>query len=965
MPGFRSRPTPSKMPSLPPGDSFPWHLQPIQDTLDTFSTSPRTGLSVDAVAQQQTRYGPNQLPQAQAPSRLTVLGRQFANPLIAILLVASGISLLIGEPAEALFIFAIVLFNTSFGAVQEYRAERHAAALQTMIKTTTAVIRAGREHLIDAEALVPGDLVLIGSGQKVPADLRLINAQALRLDEALLTGESQAVEKQTRPLQPDPPDASDVPLAERTNMAYAGSMVASGRGRGIVVATGLRTEVGRIAATMAGQSETETPLMIRMADFSKKIAMLVVIVAVLMGLIAFWQGYPPSYVFMLAVALAVAAIPEGLPVGMTVTLSIGSRRMARRHVIVRRLMAVEGLGSCTYIASDKTGTLTLNRQTVKRIWLPDGQSFEVSGDGYHGRGSVQRHLAHDEASASEPFSSTTHDQLIALAQVGLLCNEATLTPPVDTGTHGDHAAPGDWAHEGDPVDIALLSLAYKLSLDVAEQRQRHAVVADIPYESERALAAKFYRVSGETTGPSPSNAWLRVAVKGSPEKLLPLCRHAATPTDQPPSPSRIEAEALRLAEQGYRVLALATGEIRAEAIPRHPNETHLPCLTLLGLVGMIDPLRSEAPAAIAACQQAGVRVAMITGDHPATALALARQLGIAHNDNDVMIGPELARLEASAPQQLLEPMQHVTVFARVAPLQKLSIVQHLKQLGHYVAVTGDGVNDTPALRAAHIGVAMGSGSDMAKDTATIVITDDNFASIQAGLEEGRFAYANVRKVVFLLISAGVARVVLVALAVLINLPLPLFAAQLLWLNVVANGIQDIALAFEQGEPEAVSRPPNDPDHGIFDRMMIAQNIVAILTMGLISLGMWGWWLGVEGRSVPEARNLMLLLMVLMQNFHAFNARSEYRSVFQVPLRNNPVLVLGVLGSLGIHVAAMYTPIMQQVLHIQPIPWQEWILLVPTAALIVVSMECFKAYQRRRHPTELRPWTPTHRLSPSP
>jgi magnesium-transporting ATPase (P-type) len=643
----------------------------------------------------------------------------------------------LGDFTDAGFVLAVVLLNAGLGASQEWRAERSAAGLQQLLGVRARVRRDGDERSTEAEELVPGDVVRLESGNRVPADLRLLEVNDLGIDESLLTGESLAVAKTLAPL------SASLPVAERKNLAFAGSTVTSGRGLGLVVATGLSTEVGKIAASVTTAETTKPPLVQRMERFARQVSVVVLVACAFLALVALSKGMPWLDVFFLAVALAVSAIPEGLPVAMTVALSIATRRMAKRNVIVRKLTAVEGLGSCTFIASDKTGTLTVNRQSARIVVLPTGARFFASGEGYTGDGDIT-------AEEGGPVPAEARPLLERLARAGILCNEAQL------------ARAGDgWTHAGDAVDVALLALGHKIGLDPAAVRGALTITGEIPFESERSYAATFYGEDGRE----------KVAVKGALEVLLPRCRTMLTLTGlEALDGARVEAQAVALSQGGHRFLAVAEGETEGRGSAGPPGEDDLPPLTLLGLVGLIDPPRPEAREAVAKCRQAGIEVAMVTGDHSLTALAIARELGIAGEDGRVVTGRELEALGDPASPAFIQAARSASVFARVAPLQKLHIVEALQHAGHFVAVTGDGVNDAPALRKANIGVAMGSGTDVTKDTAALIITDDNFASIEAGVEEGRFAYDNIRKVTYLLISAGAAEVLLFVLSLLSGLP---------------------------------------------------------------------------------------------------------------------------------------------------------------------------------------------------
>ncbi len=872
----------------------------------------REGLSAVEVRNRQGTFGPNRLPAKPPPSVFTIFLHQFLSPLIYILMVAAVISLTIGEHTDATFIFVVLFLNAALGGFQEWKAEQSAAALQTLLKVHARVRRNGSEQEIPSDELVPGDMCLLESGNRVPADIRLLDTKNLAIDESLLTGESLAVAKSPATLS-----GPDAPISDRTNVAYGGTTVMVGRGAGVVVATGLHTEVATIAKAVTETAETKPPLVVRMDQFARYVSVGVVVACGLLAVVAVSRGIPLTEVFFMAVALAVSAIPEGLPVAMTVALSVATFRMAKRHVIVRRLTAVEGLGSCTYIASDKTGTLTVNQQTVKKIVLPSGDHFSVTGEGYTGEGEV---VPESEGS----LSSETIAQLRRLGTAGVLCNEAHLT-----------CENGEWNSHGDAVDVALLALGHKLGLDPTGLKRSVNVLGRIPFESERKFAALCYE--------EPRNN--NIAVKGAVEEILARCDTMFIGGKAKPIEKHmIEQEAVTLANRGYRVLALAEGVLPAQDGEGAFEEQHLPALTLLGVIGTIDPLRPEVKDAVTKCRNAGVHVAMVTGDHPATALSISRELGIAESDGEVATGRQLAEIGSSQVPQFMDLVKCVRVFARVTPIQKHQIVEALVKMGHFVAVTGDGVNDAPALKKAHLGVAMGSGTDVAKDSAAMIITDDRFPSIVAGIEEGRVAYDNVRKVIALLISCGVAEILLFTVSLLIGLPLPLTAVQLLWLNLVTNGPQVVPLAFEAGEPDTMSRKPRKPTEGIFDSLLIQQTIVSGLAMGLVAFAAWYWWLS-AGVEEGQARNLLLLLMVFLENVHVFNCRSERLSAFNIPLRNSRLLILGVLAAQGIHILSMYVPATQRALKVSPVSLEEWGALLLFASIILVTMEIFKVVKK--------------------
>jgi len=855
------------------------------------------------------QYGHNTLPQARPPGIGSVFIRQFASPLIYVLVAAAVLSLLIKEWSDAGFISAVLIINAVIGTLQEYSAQRAAAALQALVKTRSRVLREGETYEINATELVPGDIVLLASGDKIPADLRLLTLHDLEVDESLLTGESLPVVKNANTVL-----AADTPLGDRNNMLFTGTLVGRGRARGIVVSTGLDTALGRIATDVLFKPSPKAPLQIRMDRFTHFVAVFVGIAALTLLAVAMMRGTPFSEVFLLAIALAVSVIPEGLPVALTVALAIGMRRMAKRNVIVRRLLAVEALGSCTFIATDKTGTLTVNQLTARKIAFPLSEVWEVSGEGEIPVGSIQT-----------PQGNPSVEQkllLERLCQAAVLANEGFLGR-TDAG----------WSRQGDTVDVAFLVMAHKAGVIKAEIANRYAEIADIPYESERLFSASLNRVNGQQCA----------FVKGALERLLPMCTSMATAgEDIAIEQNGIEQQAHALASGGYRVLALTAGVI--ELAPGEIfSEAHLQGLTLIGLVGIIDPLRSEAKSAVANCRRAGIEVAMITGDHPATALAIAQELDMVESAEQLVTGSQLAQAQDNATIDQLT--RNARVYARVGPHQKLDIILSLQRNGHFVAVSGDGANDAPALRAAQVGVAMGlRGTDVTRETADLIITDDNFDSIVAGIEEGRVAYANVRKVIFLLISTGAAELVLFTLALLTGLPLPLMAVQLLWLNLVTNGIQDVALAFEPGEGDELQQRPRAPGEAIFNRLMIERVVISALLIGTVAFAVFQWLIA-RGFTLDEARNGTLLLMVLFENVHVFNCRSEVRSAFRHNPLRNPILLIGTAIAQLVHIGAMYSPWISDVLHIQPVTPQLWLELLGIALSVLIVMELHKAIRR--------------------
>ncbi len=836
--------------------------------------------------------------------------RQFLSPLIYILLVAALVSLALSDIKDALFIGAVLLINGIIGTAQEYSASRAATALRKLEQPHASVIRDGTQRGIDARELVPGDLVLLEAGGRVPADLQLVESTDLQCDESLLTGESVPIKKSAMAsVEGGMPE-------RRRGITFAGSMITRGRGCGIVTATGIATEIGKIAEEIGKRSISQPPLMIRMERFARMIAVAVGVAVALLMAVGLLRGMGLRNLFMMSVGLAVSAIPEGLPVAISVALAIGMRRIAKAHVIVRKMPAVESLGSCTMIATDKTGTLTMNELTVTDICLPDGTMLTCEvGQDLDACSIRARHTSDEESRA----------RVAALLRAAALPNEARLTKEHD-----------NWKGIGDTVDVALLTAARKGGIVQEEVQQRYPLVARIPYEPDLKYAASFHRREER----------ICVFVKGAPETLIAMADCMEIGGQTVP----IEREALsrqkeQLAAQGLRVLGFAEGEIAMEPDGGYSHR-HLVNLTFLGLVGMHDPVRPEVPRAIRDCYSAGIEVVMVTGDDPRTASVIAKQAGLAFSADQVVTGEQVRRAEEEGQDALDGLTRQARIYARVEPTQKLSIVLSLARNGHFVAVTGDGVNDAPALKHAHVGVAMGrKGTDVAKESADIIITDDNFASIVNGIHEGRIAYANIRKVIFMLVSTGAAEVALFLLAIPMGLAMPLLPVQLLWLNLVTNGIQDVALVAEKAEGDELSYPPRSPREPIFDRVMIRRIWHSTLVMGLGGFATF-YWLLEQGYGEDQARNLLLLLFVLFENFQTFNSRSEHHSAFRQRFFANPQLVLSVIGAQALHIAAMHTPGLSDTLRLAPVSLAEWGILLLVASVVLVVMELEKWWDQR-------------------
>ena len=882
----------------------PWHAMAAEEVLRALETRPH-GLTSAEAARRLRLYGPNELEQERPTPAWALVLRQLRGPLIGILLVAVVVTLLLGEYLDAGVIAAALALNTVIGFTQERQAEQAVRALRRLASPTARVLRDGRDVVIPSRELVPGDVVLLESGVRVPADLRLVAATALAVDESLLTGESVPVRKATDPAP------ANAPLADRSCMAYAGTIVTAGRGRGIVVATGKSTEVGAIAEAVRGAERGETPLQERLQVFSRVILAVVIVGAAVTFALGLATGESASHMFTTAVGLAVAVVPEGLPVVFTIALALGVRRMARRNAIVRRLPAVETLGSTTVIATDKTGTLTENRMRVVAIWTP--------GVGRHEMPELR-----GAPSAEEP-------QLPAALRLTLMAGVLTNEASVRFSETGYEAA-------GDPTEVALLLSAAAFGLDPELLRESWGVEAEIPFEPDRQYSAALRRAGHERL----------LVVKGAPETVLSMSSSQLVGDDEHPlEPEGILAAAHELAADGLRVLAMAVRRFpEGQSVDiALEGEGALSGLTFVGLQAMEDPPRAGVAEAIEGCRRAGIRVVMVTGDHRTTAVAIARRLGIGGPEPAALTGAELADMDD---EELDRAVRTVSVFARVAPEQKLRIVQALKRQGETVAVTGDGVNDAPALRAADIGIAMGrSGTDVAREAADMVLSDDNFVTIFHAVREGRVTFDNLRKATFFLVSTGAASLVVLPAALALGWPVPLVAAQLVWLNLVTNGIQDVALAFEPGDPDVLDRPPRRRREPLIPWLLWERTALVGLVIAVGTLALFRYEFDRSDGDLTRAQTVALTTLVLFQVFHVGNSRSEWASIFRKSPLSNPVLFVGTAVAVSVHIAALYAPPTQYVLRVAPVGWETWLLMVSVATSIIVVSEAHKLLRGRR------------------
>ena len=847
-----------------------WHTLSPAEAADRLEVRTETGLSAEAAEKRLAEHGPNTLPEGRQRGPLAMLLAQFADFMILVLIAAAVVSGLVGEASDSIAIVVIVLLNAVIGFVQEYRAERAMAALKKLSAPSAQVLRDGEWHELEAGALVPGDVVALEAGALVPADLRLTEVAGLRTDEAALTGESHPMDKRL-----EAAGDADTPLAERHNMAYKGTVTVHGRGLGLVVGTGAGTELGKIAGLLAGQGDNQTPLQKRLAAFGKRLAWVVLAICAILFAAGVLRGEDITLMFLTAVSLAVAAIPEALPAVVTISLALGARRMVKQHALIRRLPAVETLGSVTYICSDKTGTLTQNRMHVRDVWLGEG----------------------GQATASE-------DLYTALA----LNNDCVFT-------RGGHP-------KGDPTEVALFLAAHEAGYDKRQLESANPRVAELPFDSERKRMSTVH-------APTEAEDYL-VLVKGAPESLLPRCEGV---------PEAVAAQAERMAAEGLRVMAFARR--RLAELPAEPTPANLETgLEFLGLAGLMDPPRREAKRAVAECRAAGITPVMITGDHPATAAAIARELDIL-GEGRVLTGPELKRLSDA---EFEKGVEEVRVYARVDPEQKIRIVEALQKKGEFVAMTGDGVNDAPALKRADIGVAMGKiGTDVAREASSLILLDDNFATIVGAVKEGRRIFDNIRKFVKYTMTSNSGEIWTLFLAPFLGLPIPLLPIHILWVNLVTDGLPGLALAVEPAEKGVMQRPPRPPRESIFAHGMWQHMLWVGLLMGGASIftQAWAWHTG-----SGHWQTMVFTVLTLSQMGHALAIRSERRSLFEMGLRSNMPLLGAVLLTFALQMAVIYVPALNPIFKTAPLSAGELAFCLVLSSVVFLAVEAEKWLLRR-------------------
>ena len=901
----------------PQGEPEVWHTVPLDEAARRLQTDSTRGLTDAEAAQRLAQHGPNTLAHAPGRTALAMLVDQFKSLIVALLIAATAVAFAMDETIEAMAILVVIVLNAAIGFLTEWKAERTLSALQKQTVPVAHVIRGGAEGQIPAAELVPGDLIVLAAGARVPADGRVVESVRLQIEEAALTGESHAVTKSVDPI----PDR-DAALGDRLSMAFLGTTITDGRGRLLVTATGARTEMGKIGVLIDEATSRDTPLEQKLSRLGRLLVAIVLGLCAVIVLAGWLRGNNFLHMLEVGISLAIAAVPEGLPAVATMTLALGMARMARMGALVRRLPAVETLGSTTVICTDKTGTLTKNEMTVSVV-VVDGQRVDVTGAGYAPTGTFQV-----GGKSVEPRS----DASLALAlRIGALCNDAKV-----------ERADGRETVLGDPTEAALIVAAEKAGMSRAVLEPEFPRLGEVPFDSVSKRMVTMHR--------TPQGATVAF-VKGSPGTLLAASvsqvgAAGVTPL-APDDRQRWEETNIQLAGAALRVLGLAYREL-----PDGYTEADLAQnLVFVGLVGMIDPLRDEAKAAIATCREAGIRTVMITGDQQATAAEIARQLGIDRDPQGKPLrtvhGRELTGLDGAGWQRVVAG---AAVFARVSPEHKLKIVEAFQGQGHIVAMTGDGVNDAPALKQADIGVAMGiKGTEVAKETADMVLTDDDFATIVGAVEQGRIIYANILRFIHYLFCCNFAEILTVFAAIMIGWPLPLGALQILWLNMITDIFPALALALEPSAPDMMKRPPRDPKESLLPPRFLGligwQGVLlAGVTLLVYFLGMR--WYGAEGEGLRHAVTLAFMTLALAQVFHAFNVRSQRRSAFTARLFTNGWLWGAVAICLLLQLAAVYVPFLQTVLHTVPLTTADWGVIAACSLLPVAVVELVKVVQRQ-------------------
>ena len=894
-----------------------WYNQSPDEVLKNLSTTKERGLSEDEAKKRLEEYGENALAEEKKKSFGEKLKEQFFDPMIIILIAAALVSIFVGEGLDAGIIIAIVIVNAFLSIYQEGKAEEAIAALQKMSSPKAKVIRDGDHEEVDSNKLVPGDIIVLETGDIVPADLRLIESSNLKIDESSLTGESVAVEKHF-----DQVYDGKMEIGDRENLAYSSTIVTYGRGMGVVIETGHKTEIGKIATSIATVGDEQTPLQRKLAKLSKTLGILVIVIcAVVMG-VGLLYKHDPLDMFMTAISLAVAAVPEGLPAIVTIVLSIGMGKMAEKNAIVKKLLAVETLGTTTVICSDKTGTLTQNEMTVVKVFT-DGQVYHVSGTGYSPEGDVTK--------KDEIVTIEEDENLKILSSIAALTNDAKLK-----------VKGGDASITGDPTEGALLTFAEKAGNGLENLYKNFDRLEEIPFDSDRKMMTTFHdKIFDEITS----------FTKGAPDVVLERCEKVLIDGKEVALDENLRKEileknsefarsALRCLGYAYRKHSDMPSEITSESIEKD--------MVFVGLTGMIDPSRPEAKEAIKECKSAGIRPIMITGDYLETGLAIAKDLGIAERDDQAIMGRELNEMSEA---ELREIVKEKSVYTRVSPENKVQIVTALKQNGHITAMTGDGVNDAPAIKKADIGIAMGiTGTDVAKNTAEVILTDDNFATIVNAVEEGRIIYSNIKKFVAYLLSCNLGEVLIVLISILMNLPVPLIPIQLLWLNLVTDSFPALALGVERGEADIMDEPPRDPDEPILDteiKITVAIQSIAITVATLLAYFVGLKWYG-QAEGLNHARTMAFSTLIICELLRSYTARSIDKTVFEIGVFTNKKLVFATLFSFMLMLVVIYVPVLNDAFGLMDLGPREIAVVLGSSVIPLVAGEIQKKVRFRKN-----------------
>ncbi|MBI5902503.1 MAG: cation-translocating P-type ATPase [Deltaproteobacteria bacterium] len=890
-----------------------WYQKSVHQAIKDLSADPARGLTDGEARERLGRWGTNTLAEPEKESSFIRFLKQFAEFIIIVLIGAAMIAGALGEWVDSIAILSIVLLNGVIGFIQERKAERVMEALKKLATPTAKVLRDGGLSYVPSASLVPGDTVVLEAGDYAPADCRVIETSFLKVEEAALTGESQAVEKETGAIE------KTVPLADRTNMVYLGTTAVYGRGKAAVVSTGMATEMGKIARLLQGVKQEPTPLQKKLSEFSRRLVYAAGAICALIFVLGIMRGEGAVEMFLTSVSLAVAAIPEGLPAVVTITLALGVQRMVNRHAIIKKLPSVETLGSATVIASDKTGTITQNQMTVKKIYLPGGDVVSVTGSGYAPEGRFYRD--------SQEIDPALYPDLLLAIKAGVLCNGAELKK-TDNG----------WSVVGDPTEGALLTLGLKAGMEKGALAHALGFAGEVPFDASRKLMTMVYRGDG-----------LHYAfVKGAVERILPLCTSifdgkASRPIEEADM-ERIRKAADGLSTEALRVLALAFRESSEELTVEDPAGLEKD-LTFIAVAGMLDPPREEISSAVKVARSAGITPIMITGDHKLTAVAIARETDIFRDGDIAVTGTEL---DAMGAEEFREKLPRIKIYARVNPEHKLKVVKAWKGIGEVICMTGDGVNDAPALKEADIGVAMGiTGTDVTKEASDMVLTDDNFASIVSAVEEGRGIFDNIRRVIHFLLSCNIGEILVLLIASLVGMPLPLLPVQILWTNLVTDGLPALGLAMERVDPTVMERMPRKRDEGIVTGRLLGVMTLQGVFIALCTLSVFALEVYYFGAPLMKAQTMAFTVLVFCQKFHVFNCRSVWESVFKIGVFSNNMLNWAVATILATQLIVIYVPPLQPIFKVAPLGWFDWVVVTTASVQPLVMMEIVKAVLSKR------------------